>query len=128
MANQFAAGAKAIADCDRCGFRFKLKELKKETVKGKLHDILVCTACWSPDHPQLMLGTFPVQDPQALRDPRPDRSYVVSGILADGQYGEGSRVFEWGWNPVGGSGANDAGLTPNSLVLSVELGTVTIVI
>jgi hypothetical protein len=29
---------------------------------------------------------------------------------------------------VGGSQANDAGLTPNSLVLSVELGIVTIVI
>jgi hypothetical protein len=128
MANQFARGEKAIAECDRCSFRFKLKELKKETVKGKLHNILVCSQCWSMDHPQLMLGTFPVQDPQALRNPRPDRSYGASGLLADGQFGEGSRVFEWGWNPIGGSGSNDAGLTPNSLVLSVELGTVTIIL
>jgi hypothetical protein len=128
MANQFAAGSRAIACCDRCGFQFKLKELKKETVKGKLHNIMVCSACWSMDHPQLMLGMYPINDPQALRDPRPDRSYATSGLLADGQLGEGSRTFEWGWNPVGGSQANDAGLTPNSLVLSVELGIVTIVI
>lgn len=128
MTNQFARGAIAIAECDRCGFRYLLKELRKETVKGKLHNVLVCSTCWSPDHPQLMLGTFPVQDPQALRNPRPDRSYVASGVLADGQLGEGSRVFEWGWNPVGGASMNDAGLTPNALSLSVELGTVTIIL
>jgi hypothetical protein len=69
---------------------------------------------------------WPVDDPQALRNPRPDRSYVVSGLLADGESGGGSRIFQWGWNPVGGSRANDAGLTPNNLVLAVELGTVTV--
>jgi hypothetical protein len=53
-------------------------------------------------------------------------SYQVSGLLADGFNGGGSRVFQWGWNPVGGSQANDAGLTPNNLVLAVELGTVTV--
>jgi hypothetical protein len=69
---------------------------------------------------------YPVDDPQALRNPRPDRSYVISGLLADGELGGGSRIFQWGWNPVGGSQANDAGLTPNNLVLAVELGTVTV--
>jgi len=39
----------------------------------------------------------------------------------------GSRIFQWGWNPVGGASANDAGLTPNNLVLSITLGTVTVV-
>jgi hypothetical protein len=38
----------------------------------------------------------------------------------------GSRVFQWGWNPVGGSSFFDAALTPNNLALSVQLGTVTI--
>jgi hypothetical protein len=51
---------------------------------------------------------------------------VISGLLADGELGGGSRIFQWGWNPVGGSQANDAGLTPNYLVLAVELGTVTV--
>ena len=126
MGNRFAAGKHAISECDRCGQRFKLKVLKTEIIKTKKYDLLVCPACWDPDHPQLQLGMYPVDDPQALRNPRPDRSYVVSGLLADGESGGGSRIFQWGWNPVGGSRANDAGLTPNNLVLAVELGTVTV--
>jgi hypothetical protein len=127
MGNRYAAGKKAIAECDRCGQRFKLSVLKTEIIKTKKYDLLVCPECWDPDHPQLQLGMWPVDDPQALRNPRPDRSYVVSGLLADGESGGGSRIFQWGWNPVGGSQANDAGLTPNNLVLAVELGTVSIV-
>ena len=126
MGNRFAAGKHAISECDRCGQRFKLKLLKTEIIKTKKYDLLVCPECWDPDHPQLQLGMWPVDDPQALRNPRPDRSYVVSGLLVDGESGGGSRIFQWGWNPVGGSRANDAGLTPNNLVLAVELGTVTV--
>jgi hypothetical protein len=40
----------------------------------------------------------------------------------------GSRVFQWGWNPVGGSRNFDAVLTPNNLVLTIELGTVTVTV
>jgi len=126
MGNRFAAGKFAISECDRCGQRFKLSVLKTEIIKTKKYDLLVCPECWDPDHPQLQLGMWPVDDPQALRNPRPDRSYVVSGLLSDGESGGGSRIFQWGWNPVGGSQANDAGLTPNNLVLAVELGTVTV--
>ena len=126
MSNRFASGKNAISECDRCGQRFKLKVLKTEIIKTKEYNLLVCPECWDPDHPQLQLGMYPVDDPQALRNPRPDRSYVISGLLADGELGGGSRIFQWGWNPVGGSQANDAGLTPNYLVLAVELGTVTV--
>ena len=126
MGNRYAAGKRAIADCDRCGQTFLLTILKTEIIKTKKYDLLVCPACWDPDHPQLQLGMWPVDDPQALRNPRPDRSYQVSGLLADGELGGGSRIFQWGWNPVGGSRADDAELTPNSLVLAVELGTVTV--
>ena len=126
MSNRFASGKNAIAECDRCGQRFKLKILKTEIIKTKQYNLLVCPPCWDPDHPQLQLGMYPVDDPQALRNPRPDRSYVLSGLLADGELGGGSRIFQWGWNPVGGSQSNDAGLTPNNLVLAVELGTVTV--
>jgi hypothetical protein len=126
VSNRFASGKNAIAECDRCGQRFKLKVLKTEIIKTKEYNLLVCPPCWDPDHPQLQLGMYPVDDPQALRNPRPDRSYVLSGLLADGELGGGSRIFQWGWNPVGGSQANDAGLTPNYLVLAVELGTVTV--
>ena len=126
MGNRFASGKNAIAECDRCGQRFKLKVLKTEIIKLKNYNLLVCPACWDPDHPQLQLGMFPVDDPQALRNPRPDTSYKVSGLLADGYSGGGSRVFQWGWNPVGGSSGVDAPLTPNNLALTVSIGTVTV--
>jgi len=126
VGNRFAAGKHAISECDRCGQRFKLKVLKTEIIKSKKYDLLVCPACWDPDHPQLQLGMYPVDDPQALRNPRPDRSYVVSGLLADGESGGGSRIFQWGWNPVGGSQGVDAVLTPNNLAIAVEIGTVTV--
>ena len=139
MGNRFASGKNAIAECDRCGFRFKLSVLKTEIIKLKKYDLLVCPQCWDPDHPQLQLGMFPVDDPQALRNPRPDRSYVVSGTSGlqtsltggttqsgTGTNEGGSRIFQWGWNPVGGSSGSDAALTPNVLALSVSLGTVTV--
>jgi hypothetical protein len=127
MPNRFASGKYSIAECDRCGQRYKLKQLRKQIVKTKIYDIKVCPSCWDPDQPQLQLGMYPVSDPQAVREPRPDVTYAVSGLLEDGYNGGGSRVFQWGWNPVGGSSGFDAALTPNNLVLVVEIGTVTVV-
>jgi hypothetical protein len=82
---------------------------------------------------------YPVNDPQAVREPRPDVSYLVSGqnglqlINSNGtavdEFGypeSGSRVFQWGWNPVGGARSFDSVLTPNYLVLYAQVGTVTI--
>lgn len=126
MGNRFASGRNSIAECDRCGFRFKLTALRKETVKTKIREILVCNICWDPDQPQLLLGMFPVDDPQAIRNPRPDRSYVASGLLANGTQGEGSRNIQWGWNPVGGSKFFDDALTPNRLALGVQIGIVSV--
>jgi hypothetical protein len=137
MGNRFASGKWAIAQCDRCDQRFKLKVLRKEIIKTKNYELLVCPECWDPDQPQLQLGMFPVDDPQGLRNPRPDRSYLLSGNsglqtnvnggagpTGTGTNEGGSRIFQWGWNPVGGSSFFDATLTPNNLVLTVELGTV----
>ena len=127
MANRFASGKNSIAECDRCGYRYKLTTLRKEVIKTKTYNLLVCPACWDPDQPQLLLGMFPVDDPQGIRDPRPDRSYVASGLTNAGTQGEGSRIFQWGWNPVGGASQFDSALTPNDLMLNVQVGTVTIV-
>ena len=126
MGNRFASGKKAIAMCDRCGQRFKLKTLKEEVIKTKRYNLLVCDECWDPDHPQLQLGMYPVDDPQALRNPRNDTTYYQAGLNAVGNPTDGSRMIQWGWNPVGGASANDDGLTPNYLVLTVQIGTVTI--
>ena len=139
MPNRFASGKYSIAECDRCAGRYMLKELKKQVLKTKLYNIKVCPSCWDPDQPQLQLGMYPVNDPQAVREPRPDVSYIQSGtnglqININGGTGPdglgapdmGSRIFQWGWNPVGGSRAEDVGLTPNDLVLNFVLGNVTI--
>ena len=139
MPNKFSSGKFAIAECDRCGQRYKLKELRKLVVKQQIKNIKVCPSCWDPDQPQLSLGMYPVDDPQAVREPRPDVSYTVSGTsglqlngsndntLQGVGYPEGgSRIFQWGWNPVGGSQIFDDALTPNYLVLNVEVGTVTV--
>lgn len=126
MGNRFASGKKAIAICDRCGQTFKLKQLKEEIIKTKRYNLLVCEECWDPDHPQLQLGMYPVDDPQALRNPRNDTTYYTSGVNAEGDLSGGSRVIQWGWNPVGGASAFDAALTPNYLVAITEVGTVTI--
>lgn len=128
MPSKFSSGKYAIAECDRCGQRFMLTELKKLIVKTHVVAIKVCPECWEPDQPQLSLGLYPVNDPQAVREPRPDNSYVTSGVGNDGYPSGGSRIIQWGWNPVGGSRQFDAALTPNNLALAVSIGTVTIAV
>ena len=138
MPTKFASGKKAIAECDRCGFRYKLRELRELVIKTKNVNLLVCPTCWEPDQPQLQLGMYPVDDPQALRNPRRDNSYIQAGLtglqidsgsgpLGSGDPSGGSRIFQWGYAPVGGARADDTGLTPNNLILGIQLGTVNVV-
>jgi len=142
MPNRFASGKWAISQCDRCGFRYKLKQLRRLVIKTKNVNILVCPSCWEPDQPQLQLGMYPVDDPQALRNPRPDTTYYQAGltglrietqgevpnnnVLDSGTPSGGSRVIQWGWNPVGLN--NPLGLSglPNTLLGSGQVGTVTV--
>lgn len=128
MGNRFASGKNSIAECDRCGQRYKLKQLKKEIIKLKEYNLLVCPECWDPDHPQLQLGMFPVDDPQAVRNPRHDQTYVTSGTNSDGFPSGGSRDIQWGWAPIGGSSFFDAVLTQNYLVGTTSVGTVTVTV
>jgi hypothetical protein len=128
MATPFASGKYAIAECDRCGQRYKLKQLKMEVIKTKLYQLKVCEACWDPDQPQLQLGMYPVYDPQALYQPRPDTTYVTAGLNTAGNLTGGSRDIQWGWAPVGGASSFDAYLTPNYLVATTFVGTVQITV
>jgi hypothetical protein len=139
MSNRFSSGKFAISQCDRCNFRFKLKELRIEIIKTKPYQLKVCRQCWDPDQPQLQLGMYPVEDPQAVRDPRPDNTYYQAGLTGlqlnqnDGAaldgFGDptgGSRVFQWGWAPVGGASQFDSVLTPNYLIAVGQVGTVSV--
>jgi len=139
MGNRFSSGKNSIAICDRCGFQFKLHELRQEIIKTKNYNILVCSSCWDPDQPQLQLGMYPVDDPQGVRNPRPDTSYYTAGLTglqidavastgvdSNGTQSDGSRVIQWGWNPIGGARAFDAALTPNILAMQMSTGSLTI--
>lgn len=117
MGNKYASGKNSPALCDRCGQRYRLPQLKELVVRARKTNIMVCPECWEADHPQNLQGMFPVNDPQALRNPRPDSSYGASGPYS-------SRATQWGWAPVGGGYADT--LAPNNLVARAAVGTVTI--
>jgi hypothetical protein len=137
MPSKYSSGKFAIAQCDRCNFRYKLSQLKRLVIKTKNVNILVCADCWEMDQPQLHLGMYPVNDAQAVRDPRPDNSYLQSGLNglqltettgvnpnSTGVPLQGSRIIQWGWNPVG---LNDPfNLEVNQLVAVSVVGTVTV--
>jgi len=139
-ASKYASGKHSIAECDRCGQRYKLHQLKIEIIKTKPFNIRVCPTCWDPDQPQLQLGLYPVNDPQGVRDPRPDVSYYSSGstglyvnpnasnnVNNAGYPSDGSRQTQWGWNPVGGPRSFADAFSPNDLNLAIKIGTVTVV-
>lgn len=99
MAHKYASGQKAIAICDICGFQYRLRELKQLIRKNNKTNLKACPECWNPDQPQNRLGEFPVDDPQAIRDPRPDfaelpasRAHIqpadANNMSAFGQVGE----------------------------------------
>lgn len=113
MSTQWANGANAAAICDVCGFRYRLGRLRKLVVNQTVTEIKACPSCWVPDQPQLQLGKFSIDDPQALYEPRPDSAMAES------------RLFQYNWAPVGG-GAGNGTLTPNYLMLYGQTGNVTI--
>ena len=116
MTAAFARGKKAIAECDRCGFRYKLKQLKELTIKTKSVNIFVCPTCFEKDQPQLQIGMYPINDPQALRNPRPDLTRFPESD---------SRSYQYGFNPVGLKNPLNLDLIDN-LKISTNIGDVTI--
>lgn len=88
MTVRYAKGKRAFGFCDQCSQRYDLKELKFQIVAGKQTNTKVCPYCLDKDHPQYFIGRVPVNDPQALLNPRPDTGQIASQQL-------------WGWNPVG---------------------------
>jgi len=125
MGIKFAAGRIAISVCDRCGLQYKLSKLKVLVIRTKTTNIMVCPTCWDPDHPQNMQGMYPVVDPQALRNPRRDNTYLVSGLNTLGHLSGGSREIQWGWAPVGGGNPK---FTPNDLLAIGQIGVVEVTI
>ena len=112
----YAKGKPASGICDISGFRYKLKELKELTIKTKSVNIFVCPTCFEKDQPQLQIGMYPINDPQALRNPRPDLTRFPESD---------SRSYQYGFNPVGLKNPLNLDLIDN-LKITTDVGAVTI--
>lgn len=87
----YAKAKYAFGFCDKTGFRYPLKDLVPEYNNGIKTGFLVGRDVVDPDQPQNFLGRIKINDPQSLRNPRPDRSLIESRAL-------------YGFNPVGSQG------------------------
>lgn len=76
------------AICDRCGWEYKLKDLREEYYDQQPTGLLVCWRCFDEDHPQLQVGRKDYDDPKPVDNPRPEnRKSAGFGLF--------------GWNPIG---------------------------
>jgi len=87
----YAKAKHAFGFCDKTGFRYPLKDLVPEYNNGIKTGFLVGRDVVDPDQPQNFLGRVKINDPQSLRNPRPDRSLIESRAL-------------YGFDPVGSQG------------------------
>jgi hypothetical protein len=87
----YTNGKVALGICDRCGFQYLLNQLKKEWTGFK-----TCQECYEPKHPQLEPKRG-INEPIALRDPRPDG---VQTVLISLGYGGDSTFASVGMLPA----------------------------
>jgi len=116
MPSKYASSKKALGICDVCGFQYRLRELRSVITRGVDTNIKACDDCWDEDHPQNELGRYPVHDPQAIQNARPDFAELHD-----------SRNIQYGFNPVGRD-KDPFSLTPNTLVATGAVGTVSVTI
>ena len=112
--SSYAAGKRAFGFCDRTGFRYPLKDLVPQIENQRPNGLLVGRDVVDEDQPQLQLGRLKMDDPQALRDPRPDTAEAESRKL-------------YAWDPVGGGnsalGGRTVGLDITAVVGKVKVNT-----
>jgi len=105
--SKYATGKSAYGISDRSGFRYRLRDMRKEW-----NGLLVGKDEWERKEPQLNpLRATP--DPQALRNPRPEQNLPEQ------------RTIQYGFNPVGFFSIPNI-TPPNNLAPVGEIGTVTI--
>jgi len=73
----YASGKNAIGECQRCGFVFPYRTLRKDGYTN----ILVCSGCYDIAHPAER--PINLSDAQALRRPAPDLDAAASRVLDD---------------------------------------------
>jgi hypothetical protein len=109
----YSRGKYAYGFCDRCSFRYDLKELREQYEAGERTNLMVCPTCWEVDNPQSDLGKYPRgPESQALYRARPDKDIVET------------RSYN-AFNPVGG-GLDEFGSRTMGLNIHAEVGDVTV--
>ena len=108
----YAKGKYAFGFCDRTGFRYPLKDLVPEYNNGVKTGFLVGRDVVDPDQPQNFLGRLKINDPQSLRNPRPDTSLLASRAIV-------------GFNPVGNPAIIATGFVGRVSVVVTEVDRVT---
>ena len=106
--SKFAKGSYAYGISDRSGFRYRLKDMRKEW-----NGLLVGKDVLDKDQPQLQLGRLRLNDPQALKNPRPQTDLEASRGLS-------------GFNPIGGWNSAFGDCNLSNMVLKGKLGKLTI--
>ena len=104
---KYATGKYAFGFCDRTGFRYPLKDLKREFVGGNPTGFLVGKDVWDKDAAQNFQGRYVFQDAQALPYARPDQNLD-----------ESRRLFSF--DPVGNGGGG------GNLIITTDVGSVTV--
>jgi hypothetical protein len=105
--SKFATGKNAFGISDRSGFRYRLKDMRKEW-----NGLLVGKDEYEEKHPQLEpFGK--VADPEAIKNARPETDLV------------NQRTFQYGFNPVGFKTLSGM-IEENDLVATGQVGTVTL--
>ena len=105
--SKFATGKHAFGISDRSGFRYRLKDMRKEW-----NGLLVGKDEYEEKHPQLEpFGK--VADPEAIKNARPETNLI------------NQRSFQYGFNPVGFKTIPGM-IEENDLVATGQVGTVTL--
>ena len=77
MSRKYAKGNHALGLCQRCGFQYKLSQLREDGDTA----LLVCNSCFDIAHP----AETPIDatDAISLRRPSPDVDATASRVLED---------------------------------------------
>ncbi len=73
---KFASGKDAYGISDRSGFRYRLRDMRKEW-----NGLLVGKDEWEEKHPQIQPVRHAI-DAEALRDPRPDTNNIIGATVS----------------------------------------------
>ena len=107
----YAKGRHAFGFCDRTGFRYPLKDLVPEYRNGVKTGFLIGRDVVDPDQPQNFLGRIKINDPQSLRNPRPDTALLASRAIV-------------GFDPVGNPAVFATGSIGTDTIIVTETDSV----